>query len=197
MNKKAKLLEAIAGKNRGLLATETDRVRVLAAVEQLEDLNPTSNPLAAKDLLEGNWRLLYTTSRSLLGLDRLPLLQLGQVYQCIRTAEAKIYNIAEIIGLPLLDGLVSASATFEAVSERRVSVKFERYVVGLQRLLSYQSANQFIQDLQAGKKFFPLDFSLEARDQQGWLEITYLDEDLRIGRGNEGNVFVLAKEKEL
>jgi hypothetical protein len=27
------------------------------------------------------------------------------------------------------------------------------------------------------------------------LYITYLDEDLRIGRGNEGSVFVLTKEK--
>ncbi|MGL4881863.1 MAG: PAP/fibrillin family protein, partial [Waterburya sp.] len=30
--------------------------------------------------------------------------------------------------------------------------------------------------------------------QKGWLDITYLDEDMRIGRGNEGNVFVLTKE---
>ncbi|HAJ61284.1 MAG TPA: fibrillin, partial [Cyanobacteria bacterium UBA8543] len=26
-----------------------------------------------------------------------------------------------------------------------------------------------------------------------WLDITYLDKDLRIGRGNEGSVFVLTK----
>jgi hypothetical protein len=32
-----------------------------------------------------------------------------------------------------------------------------------------------------------------SREQTGWLEITYLDTDLRIGRGNEGNVFVLQK----
>ncbi|MGH2416430.1 MAG: PAP/fibrillin family protein, partial [Microcystaceae cyanobacterium] len=103
MNQKAKLLEAIAGKNRGLLETETDRVKVLSAIEQLEDHNPTPNPIAAKDLLEGNWRLLYTTSRGILGLDRFPLVQLGQIYQCIRTADTKVYNIAEIIGLPFLE----------------------------------------------------------------------------------------------
>ena len=45
------------------------------------------------------------------------------------------------------------------------------------------------------KKFYPLDIGIENRDRQGWLEITYLDEDLRIGRGNEGSVFILAKEK--
>lgn len=195
MNEKAKLLEVVAGKNRGLLATESDRVRVLSAIEQLEDYNPTSKPLEAKELLEGNWRLLYTTSRGILGLDRIPLVQLGQIYQCIRTTEAKLYNIAEIVGIPFFEGIISVAARFEPVSERRVNVKFERYIVGLQKLLNYQSPTQYIESIEAGKKFPPLDLSIENRDSQGWLEITYLDEDLRIGRGNQGSVFVLVKER--
>lgn len=195
MDAKARLLEAVAGKNRGLLATETDRVRVLSAIEQLEDQNPTTNPLEAKELLEGNWRLLYTTSRGILGLDRLPLLQLGQIYQCLRTADGRLYNIAEIAGLPFLEGIVTVAAHFEPVSERRVKVQFDRYIFGLQRLLDYRSPSKFIEALESGKKFLPLDFNIESRERQGWLEITYLDEDLRIGRGNEGSVFVLGKEK--
>ncbi len=194
MSKKAELLEAIAGKNRGLLASEIDKVKVLSIVEQLEDHNPTPKPVEARELLEGNWRLLYTTSRGLLGLDRFPLFQLGQIYQCIRTAEAKVYNIAEIIGLPLLEGVVSVAARFEAVSERRVNVKFERSIICLQRFIGYQSPSDFIEQIEAGKKFLPLDFSIENREQQGWLEITYLDQNLRLGRGNEGSVFVLSKE---
>lgn len=195
MNEKAKLLEAIAGINRGLLASDRDKVRVLSAIEQLEDRNPTPKPIEATNLLEGDWRLLYTSSRGILGLNRVPLLQLGQVYQCIRTAEAKLYNIAEIIGVPLLEGIVSVAAKFEPVSDRRVNVKFERSILGLQRLLGYASPARLIQEIETGKKFLPLDFNIDNREQQGWLEITYLDEDLRIGRGNEGNVFVLAKEK--
>ncbi len=194
MSKKAELLEAIAGKNRGLLASEIDKVKVLSIVEQLEDHNPTPKPVEARELLEGNWRLLYTTSRGLLGLDRFPLLQLGQIYQCIRTAEAKVYNIAEIIGLPLLEGVVSVAARFEPVSERRVNVKFERSIICLQRFIGYRSPSDFIEQIEAGKKFLPLDFSIENREQQGWLEITYLDQNLRLGRGNEGSVFVLSKE---
>lgn len=194
MKEKAKLLEAIAGKNRGLLATETDRVRVLSAIERLEDHNPTPSPVTAISLLEGDWRLLYTTSRGLLGLDRFPLLQLGQIYQCIRPKEGKVYNIAEIVGVPFLEGLVSVAATFEAVSERRVNVKFERSIFGLQRFIGYRSPSQLIQDIEGGKNFFPFDFGIDNREQTGWLEITYLDEDLRLGRGNEGSVFVLVKE---
>ncbi len=195
MNEKAKLLETIAGKNRGLLATEMDRVRVLSAIEQLEDHNPNPTPIKTPELLEGNWRLLYTTSKGILGLDRFPVLQLGQIYQCIRTEEAKLYNIAEIVGLPFLEGIVSVAARFEATSEKRVQVKFERYIAGLQRVLGYKSANKLIKEIETGKRFLPLDVSIENREQQGWLEITYLDEDLRIGRGNEGSVFVLSKEQ--
>jgi hypothetical protein len=195
MSKKAELLEAIAGKNRGLLATEIDKVRVLSAIQQLEDYNPTPKPVEAKELLEGNWRLLYTTSKGILGLDRFPLFKLGQIYQCIRTAEATLYNIAEVIGLPFLEGIVSVVAKFEPVSECRVNVKFERSIIGLQRFCAYQSPSQFIQQIEAGKKFLPLDFGIDSRDRQGWLDITYLDEDMRVGRGNEGNVFVLTKDK--
>ncbi|MDJ0718007.1 MAG: PAP/fibrillin family protein [Prochloraceae cyanobacterium] len=195
MSTKAELLEAIAGKNRGLLATEMDKVKVLSVVEQLEDHNPTPKPLEAKELLEGNWRLLYTTSREILNIGRFPLLQLGQIYQCIRVAEAKIYNIAEVVGLPFLEGIVSVAARFEPVDDRRVNVKFERSIVCLQRIINYHSVDSLIEQIEGGTKFPPLDFSLENRDRQGWLDITYLDEDLRIGRGNQGNVFVLAKER--
>jgi hypothetical protein len=190
---KAALLEAIAGKNRGLLATKADQQAILAKIAELEDRNPTPHPLEAGDRLEGNWRLLYTTSQGLLKIDQFPLLKLGQIYQYIRAQEAKIYNIAEVYGLPYLEGLVSVSARFEPISERRVQVKFERSILGLQRIVGYRSPTDFVQQIEAGKKFTAIDFSIENRDHQGWLDVTYLDDDLRIGRGNEGSVFVLTK----
>jgi len=192
MNKE-KLLEAIAGKNRGLLSSATDKQAILAAVAQLEDRNPTPRPVEASDLLEGNWRLIYTTSSGLLNIDQLPFLKLGQIYQCIRTSGARVYNIAEVYGLPYLEGFVSVAARFEPISERRIQVIFERSISGLQRLISYQSPDEFIREIESGKKFPAIDFSIQNRDQQGWLDITYLDEDMRIGRGNEGSVFVLTK----
>lgn len=192
---KSELLEAIAGKNRGLLTNAGDRQMILAAIARLEERNPTPQPTTAADKLDGNWRLLYTTSQELLNIDQFPLLKLGQIYQCIRAQEAKVYNIAEVYGVPWLEGFVSVAAQFEAVSDQRVVVKFDRFVLGLQRLINYQSPDPFIQSLETGERLAAIDFKIENRDRQGWLDITYLDDDLRIGRGNEGSVFVLTKNK--
>jgi PAP_fibrillin len=194
MTKKEALLESIASQNRGILTKESDRVKILTLIERLEAENLYPNPLEAKEILDGNWRLLYTTNREILGLGRLPLLQLGDVYQCIRMKEAKLYNFAEMFGLPFLEGLVSVAARFEPASEKRVNVKFERSIIGLQRIMGYSNPDRAIEAIEAGKKFPPIDFSLENRDRSGWLEISYLDENLRISRGNQGNIFVLTKE---
>lgn len=190
---KAELLEIIAGKNRGLLASEAEKQAVLSAIAQLEDRNPTPRPLEAAELLNGNWRLLYTTSQELLRLDLIPFSRLGQIYQCVQTATARIYNIAEVSGIPYLEGIISVAARFEPTSERRVQVKFERAVLGLQRLLNYTQPTDLIQQVEQQKSLKAIDFKIDSNNQQGWLDITYLDADLRIGRGNEGSVFVLTK----
>ncbi len=190
---KSKLIEILTGKNRGLLASKNDQKEILAAIAQLEDYNPNLRPLEAKELLNGNWRLLYTSSQELLRIDNFPFLKLGDIYQCIRVEDTAIYNIAEVYGLPFLEGIVSVVAQFEVVSEKRVNVKFNRSIFGLQSLIGYQSPNKLIAEIESEKKFTAVDFDIQNREQQGWLDITYLDEDLRIGRGNKGSVFVLIK----
>lgn len=193
---KLDLLNAIAPLNRGLLATAEDRVAIQAMAIQVEDRNPTPEPLAAPELLEGNWKMLYTSSTELLGIDQVPVVKLGNVYQCVRLATRQIYNFAEVKTVPYLEGLVSVAATFEPVSDKRVEVSFRRAVFGLQRLLGYQSPNQFIQALEASSRLNLLqgiDFAISANRTPGWLEVTYLDQDLRIGRGNQGSLFILRK----
>ncbi len=190
---KSDLLAAIAGKNRGLLATDRDRQNILAIATQLEERNPTPQPLEAPEMLAGNWRLIYTSSKNLLGLDRLPLLKLGEVYQCVRPQQFQVYNIAELYGVPFLESIVSIVARFDPLSERRIQVVFERSISGLKNLLGYQSPDQFINQIQAGQKFLGLDIPIKPSNRQAWLEITYLDNDLRISRGNEGSLFILTK----
>jgi hypothetical protein len=153
----------------------------------------TPRPVEATSLLEGDWRLLYTTSSDLLGLGRFPIVQLGQIYQCIRIREAKLYNIAELQGLPWLESLVTVSAQFAPITEKRVQVKFQRSILGLQRVLGYQSPSQWINQINIQPKLKAIDFTIDSQRTPGWLDITYLDGDLRIGRGSEGSLFVLTK----
>jgi PAP_fibrillin len=190
---KTSLLEVIAYSNRGLLSTETEKQTILAAIATLEESNPTAFPTSASSLLDGNWRLMYTTSKSLLNIERIPLCKLGQIYQCIRVNTNRIYNLAEIYGLPYLEGLVGVVAQYQAIDHHRIEVKFERSIIGLQRLINYNSPDYFIQRIETGQKLSAIDFGINTNEQQGWLDITYIDNNLRISRGNEGSVFVLTK----
>jgi PAP_fibrillin len=194
---KAKLLAAIAGKNRGILTTPTDRHAILAAIAELEVRNPNPRPLTtAIELLAGNWRLLYTSSQSLLGIDKFPLVKLGDIYQCIRPTTSAVYNIAEVASLvPGLDGIVAIAAKFTPVNECRVNVRFNRSVIGLQRFLDYSDPDALISAIENGRKFTAIDLPINRPEDKApaWLEVTYLDETLRISRGNEGSVFVLTK----
>jgi len=194
MRRKAALLEAIAGKNRGLQANSAQKSAIEAAVEKLELSNPNPRPVQRLDLLDGDWRLLYTTSRELLNIDRLPLAKLGEIYQCVRVQSGKIYNIAELSGLPYLEAVVAVSAGFESESSTRVEIKFDRNITGFQRLIGYQSPEQLIRAIENGQsyRYKAIDISINS-DRTGWVEITYLDHDLRIGRGNQGNIFVLTR----
>ncbi|MEO0352600.1 MAG: PAP/fibrillin family protein [Cyanobacteria bacterium P01_A01_bin.15] len=194
MLEKTDLLNAIAPTNRGLLVTPEQKKEILTNVARLEVSNPTPLPLEAANLLNGNWQLLYTTSTELLGIDRFPLLSLGDIYQCVRVEQQLIYNLAEVKSA--LGGLVAVTAQFEPVSDSRVNVRFNRAIFGLQSTLGYRNPNQFIAALQQTDRFKLLqgiDFTISSTRDPGWLEITYLDSTMRIGRGNQGSVFVLKK----
>jgi hypothetical protein len=194
---KAGLLAAIAGKNRGILATNQERQAILAAVTELESTNPHSRPLTtAVDLLAGNWRLLYTSSQSLLGIDKFPFVKLGNIYQCIRPISGKIYNLAEVNSfLPGTDGLVAIVANFTPIDESRVNVEFNRSLISFQGLIQYTDPDRLITAIENGQKFTAIDLAIDRQNKSpAWLEVTYLDDTLRIGRGNEGNIFVLTKD---
>ncbi len=194
MSAKTQLLKAIAGRNRGLLAQPSDRQIILDAIDHLEDENPTPQPIES-NLLAGDWRLIYTTNSNLLFIDLPPLVRLGQIYQSVRPATGKLYNIAEVIsGIPGLSGLICVSAKFTAVSDKRIDVKFQRWIIGLQKLLDYQSPEELVEKIESGNGLTALDLPIDEQNQDNWLDTTYLDEDLRIGRGHRGNLFVLTKD---
>jgi hypothetical protein len=163
----------------------------------LESRNPHPRPLTtAIDLLAGDWRLLYTSSQSLLGIDKFPLVKLGTIYQCLRPKTSAVYNIAEVSSvIPGLNGIVSIVAKFTPTTESRVNVEFNRSVIGLQKLINYSTPERLITAIENGQKFTAIDLPINRKADRApaWLEVTYLDESMRISRGNEGSIFILTK----
>ncbi|MCS7031721.1 MAG: PAP/fibrillin family protein [Gloeomargarita sp. SKYG116] len=194
MQEKLRLLQAVATTNRGLLVTPQVQAEIDQLVRRLEAQNPTPNPVQSPELLSGCWQLLYTTSTDVLFLGRLPLVTLGQIYQVIQADRNRVYNLAEAQGLPGLAGLVAVKARFEVLNPSRIAIYFEQSLLGVQQLVGYQqNPTRWLSRLEQDESLPLLRIPLDSSRSQGWLDITYLDMDLRISRGDKGNVFVLGR----
>ena len=191
---KANLLQAIADapKPSGL---PDPNEQIEAFIAQLEPHTPVAAPTSQADLLSGNWRTLYTTNKELRSLGKaIPGFKSGGIYQCIWATKQLLCNVGQIDGLPYLGGFVAVRANFEVLSDVRVKVNFTQAMIGSQAIANFD-LDSFLTLMEYRPERIPalkLKFS-EQREQQGWLDITYLDGDLRVGRGNQGNVFVLER----
>ena len=108
----------------------------------------------------------------------------------------RLYNVAETQGPLGVLGVVAVGATYEVVSLVRVQVTFRRSILGLQSALNYRSVADFVERLEGRERLWAVDFPIPERETKGkgWLEVTYLDANVRVGRGNEGSIFVLVKD---
>lgn len=77
---KFKLIEVFIGKNCGLLVSKNYQKEILVAIVQLEDYNLNFYLLEVKELLNGNWRLIYIISQDLLWIENFLLVKLGEIY---------------------------------------------------------------------------------------------------------------------
>ncbi|KAJ1448732.1 hypothetical protein M885DRAFT_538080 [Pelagophyceae sp. CCMP2097] len=140
---------------------------VLAHIESLEASNPTPDPLASP-LLGGRWCLIYTTSQAILGSKRLrPFRPRPLIMQHISTKTLRVVNEEWVLG-----GLLRnvARGNLEPRDDgRTVDVQFTSFGIGWLKVPAPKKA-------------------------RGVLETTYLDEDLRISRGDKGNLFVLVRD---
>ncbi|PIN13178.1 hypothetical protein CDL12_14214 [Handroanthus impetiginosus] len=158
---KEELLEAIAPLDRGAAATPDDQQRVDQIARKLEARNKVKELLKSA-LLNGKWELLYTTSKSILQNERPKFLRPnGKIYQAINVDTLRAQNMET---WPFFN---QATANLVPLNSRRVAVKFDTFKVAA---------------------VIPIKSRGSGRGQ---LEITYLDEELRISRGNQGNLFIL------
>ncbi|AFZ48471.1 PAP fibrillin family protein [Cyanobacterium stanieri PCC 7202] len=166
--------------------------------QNLESLNPFPNPLQfTPQLLEGIWRLQYSSAREIRSLNKLPLgFELRQVYQIINIQDVSFFNIAFVEhSSKLINGYVKVTASFapkiepnQILPTNTINVNFEKRYVSIKKI--------------AGVKTPMLDpvREFDARNPQGRipsLTITYIDEDVRIGRGGDGSLFILSKQEKM
>lgn len=155
----------------------------MAAVEAQ---NPCSEPTSAASLaaLSGDWRLLYTTvtirgsKRTKLGLRG--LVTLGELVQSLDAGAGSAANtVAFAVAGGSLRGSLRIDAAYRVVSPSRVAIE-------------YQASSLEPAQLQAiFLKQLPL--LLEVFNPAGWLELTYVDAGLRVGRDDKGCLFVLER----
>ncbi|EPS71723.1 hypothetical protein M569_03036, partial [Genlisea aurea] len=113
------------------------------------------------ELLNGKWELIYTTSESILQRKRPKALRSRRNYQAIDTENLRAQNLES---WPFFN---QVTADLTPVDSSKVAVKFDYFKLG---------------------GLIPVKAPDTAR---GALEITYLDEELRVSRGDKGNLFVL------
>jgi len=180
------LLELLRHEPRG--SADRQRQRVLQLIESLEQ-SQSANLLAAGALqrLEGVWELRWSSSRQ-------PYLAVGpwlDNLQLLAPSQGRGMNLLRLPGpFASLAGIaVEAAIEVDRCSTRpdqppvsqRVQVRFQRGgwlgpAVGGRRLQWLRSVSQS----------FP-----------AWLDITVLDHELRICRGNAGTVFALLRRNDL
>ncbi|XP_020221699.1 plastid-lipid-associated protein, chloroplastic [Cajanus cajan] len=217
---KKALVDSFYGTDRGLKAKSETRAEIVELITELEAKNPTAAPTDALTLLNGKWILAYTSFTGLFPLlswGTLPLVKVAEISQSIDSENFTVQNSVLFAG-PLATTSISANAKFEVRSPRRVQIKFEEGVIGTPQLTDSLEIPEDVEflgqkiDLTPFKGIItsvqdtassvaktissqpPWKIPIYSSNAQSWLLTTYLDEELRISRGDGGNVFVLVKE---
>ncbi|ALF55341.1 fimbrial protein [Nostoc piscinale CENA21] len=177
---------------------KTTAAEIEQLTTELESVNPSPHPLvSAISLLDGTWQLQYSTAREIRSLASLPLgLKVGRVYQVIDVANQRFFNLAQVKhSLGLVSGYVRVTANFEPVIEdsspvanKRINVYFDKRYLSVEKIIGIDTPqlNPF--------KVIPAN---NPAGRVATLDITYLDETLRIGRGGDGSLFILTKSEHL
>mmetsp|Transcript_3361 Transcript_3361/g.5891 ORF Transcript_3361/g.5891 Transcript_3361/m.5891 type:complete len:241 (-) Transcript_3361:664-1386(-) len=170
---KAVLLEKVKATKLGRVAVKNKVVKndVEEAIKRTESLNPSKDPLN-DPRLSGKWRLVYTDSETVLGTKRPVIFQpRDDIFQTIDAENRTVVNseTMNLFGFIPVPNLVRAIFTTSAPI--RVNVQFKQFVFG--NILKVNAPST----------------------AKGWLDITFLDDTMRISRGNQKSVFIMVKDE--
>jgi len=170
------LLALLRDGGRGAANRQAERVRELFLVLERAMPADLSAP-GALELLEGVWELRWSSSRQ-------PYLAVGpwlENLQLLAPSQGRGMNLLRLPGglAPLAGIAVEAAISVE--NNQRVQVRFQRG-----GWLGPPLGGRRLQLLRTVQQSFA-----------AWLDITVLDQDLRICRGNAGTLFALLRRPDL
>ncbi|KAM6544507.1 hypothetical protein CsatB_025243 [Cannabis sativa] len=201
-NLKLKLLSGVSGVNRGLAASEDDLGKAEEAARELEAAGGTVDLSKDIDKLQGRWKLIYSSafsSKTLGGsrpgppTGRLLPITLGQVFQRIDIFSRDFDNIVELeLGapwpLPPIEVTATLAHKFELIGSSKIQITFEKTTVKARGNLSQLPPLELprIPDVLRGQS--------NSSPGSGEFEVTYMDDDMRVTRGDRGElrVFVVS-----
>lgn len=183
---KTSLRTSLEGLNRGIFGVQSaQRQEIENLLQLLEASNPCPRPTETLNKVKGEWRLLYSTI-SILGSKRTKLglrdfITLGDFLQIIDIDQRKAVNKVgfSVAGLGMLKGSFTIEASYTIASPTRVNIEFKKSAIVPDQLLTLFQKNY--------------DMLLSIFNPAGWLEITFVDDSMRVGRDDKGNVFLLER----
>lgn len=171
-NKRATLISNILKladiTERGLIETSEQNLQMKNLFEQLEKQNPNKASLSSP-LVNKVWELRYTTSSAILGRGQQK--RLGPILQSIDAINLKAVN-SETVDYGILKVGRKVTADLSPMSKSKVAVQFKQFSIG------------------------PITFNAPS-SFKGELDVTYLDKEVRLSRGDKGNIFVLTSYSDL
>ncbi|VEU44847.1 unnamed protein product [Pseudo-nitzschia multistriata] len=139
---------------------------ILEAIRKVERFSILGGADLKNPLLQGNWLMIWTTSNSIAGKTRPVLFQTKTPpEQLLDLENGRAINAEKIWGVQN-----AVKADLAPQTKNQVKVQFREFSVG------------------------PIKFRPDPDKFKGELSVTYLDEDMRISRGDLGNAFVLLRE---
>lgn len=170
-----------------------DENKISQLVEDLSKLNPITDIRKEFSKLDGEWKLDYTTAP----VSEVPDESSGvKTYQTIDTTEGVIINVIDR-GLPKEGAKIAVG--IEATRADRVALDFRTIEAFNERLpnksiiLSFPPRNLIKIVYKIGKFLKGQEYDELEFKEATHFDLLYLDNDLRIQRNSEGNLFVNSK----
>jgi len=201
---KAQVRKAVTGTRRGKSTTAEQRAQINSLLSKLEATN-TIRDTAQHPLLQGWWALLYQgpLDEARAAQDKAGTLEgpfLAALQPLTRSGPLAVRTRANVQLLDIAGGRAENISEFSALNG---GLKGSLRILGSAAVMQPQAQGAPVVRVSVTFDAFELSLGslkwtvpLSSIKPTGWIETTYMDEELRVGRGDKGSIFVAVRIKD-